>query len=713
VLTGGALNLLSEDNFITTDGILDTQTSATLMAIMATYSRPSFNVTVDVVSSKFHRGEVFFSVIYGINKAELDAMTFEEVSTMYGAYVSIVDGQLTKTFHIPYRDNTPYIRYPRVSSNTPEDFHTSGMWSLWIVNPLSHNAGVATEVDVNVDIAIGDKTSYYYSNSNAAGGAIWPDIPYDYVDTPVLAIQEDGSTDGEDYEHVPEKNNSTAREKTVVRGKLQMAMDCCNPGDETDLKKMDDGEIHQMARGTGTWFPEQFGAAITTSFRDFNRRFVQVIEGSLDDITTLFPQGNVYGVMGLMANHPSLAICMKLFRYMRGSIRVKVVVTTTLVPIVITLSPEALSSASTTFTQQFGFGTKYLGVAAPVGVFEVPFLSPALSYITPYSVPDGGTSLNAHFNLSTLGSGVAIGSAITYVLSIAAGDDFRFAGFMGMPVINMSPFIPNTFASNPDRFSITNTVSVTGSKKVKRNVVRGKLQVGIQAAGDEQTEKPKENIETLGVEDIAEVPIKTAAVHGSDQSFISRALNEPSWTLGDTQSRLSRVTGVEWVIGDAVGTQIAKFDIPLGILTNELLRVAFENFRYWRGEVELVFKVTASPQHHGRLMVVFVPGLDDAGYALRYGTATNWMKTVDHLELDAATSTEGVFKIPFISQYLALRQKNNFDDQDLDHWIGAVRLVVYNTLKAEDTGATSARVNVMTRFVNTDIMIPTHRVTLS
>lgn len=136
-----------------------TNKSMTQIPLLSYLSAPhkfwtgSLTYKIQVVSTSFQTGKIFFSFNYGnFNPSALP--TAIETTSQYGVAFELNQGSNELEFTVPYVSITPYLNVP--NSNTPSERDTMGYMRIISINPLVANNSTPTSVNVNIFIAGGD-----------------------------------------------------------------------------------------------------------------------------------------------------------------------------------------------------------------------------------------------------------------------------------------------------------------------------------------------------------------------------------------------------------------------------------------------------------------------------------------------------------------------------------------------------------------------------
>jgi hypothetical protein len=113
----------------------------------------SLNYKIQVVSTSFQTGKIFFAFNYG-NFDPAAVPTAIAATSQYGQAYELNQGSNELEFTVPYVSITPYLNVP--NSNQPSNLDSLGYLRVISLNKLSANNNTPTEITINVFIAGGD-----------------------------------------------------------------------------------------------------------------------------------------------------------------------------------------------------------------------------------------------------------------------------------------------------------------------------------------------------------------------------------------------------------------------------------------------------------------------------------------------------------------------------------------------------------------------------
>lgn len=191
------------------------------------------------------------------------------------------------------------------------------------------------------------------------------------------------------------------------------------------------------------------------------------------------------------------------------------------------------------------------------------------------------------------------------------------------------------------------------------------------------------------------------------------------WTLNAMAEKLAFIKTFSWSTSQASGTSLIGtteatryITIPQALLTTVTNALGFTATTFWRGDVELEFRVNGSIFHVGTLCGFFVPLSTPKAIDAWQGGGSNakqCQSVINSVLLDATDSTTATLRIPFFHQ---IDRLNNTDPDVTTalanyNYLGHVGLVVWNQLLASTSGSQSINVTVFARFLNNKFTVPT------
>jgi hypothetical protein len=677
--------------------------AAGLFSMLSSYWRGSIRYRVEVVCSNFHRGRLCFAVFYNRDVATAAAYTLNETTNTYNVYLDVVNGIGDVTIDVPYQSRYPYL-------NHLSEYYTDiskmayGSWTLTVINPLVAPDSVSPIVDVNIYACAAEDMSFHY---------------------PTAGYNLDGPT----ITYIPPTPVSVNTAINEVRAQA----DCC----ETTTSTSHVEASSLFTRGKKTAPPPQFGENIV-SIRDLLRRFqfcylVAIpVDGSGSQTTSV-------SAINILGRHQAFWQLGHFFRYMRGQIRFRFVLLnlhtissdeSSVVQVAATAySPYANDTSDLRPKMLYNnVANCILGVAAPVKTITLPYLSSDLNYTTPWNLTDSNqNSLNAQFHFFSMRPNVA--TEVVYVaVYCAVGDDFRLGCFLGTPSLTIQTGAPDFPAiaggvkrekqkeqRRRDTMNDSDAWSVLSEDHLPPGIPKARRprRMNDVRAQAEHVE-PTENVLAEGVMAQEDKPAQSnEALMVPRNRLFETTVTEASWSVVDTLTRWNRVATITWVDDAVLGTQLAYIPLPSGLFQNEIFKMAFENFEYWRAGFELRFQVNGTPMHAGRLAAAFLPGYSQATFNGTHADLTSWITQVNHVMLSPTSSTVADLQIPFVHQALMCSTPTALNTYNSVSHIGSVFVVVFNQLTIGGTGSTAVNINVLVRLTDPHMMIPKIRQTIT
>jgi hypothetical protein len=177
---------------------------------------------------------------------------------------------------------------------------------------------------------------------------------------------------------------------------------------------------------------------------------------------------------------------------------------------------------------------------------------------------------------------------------------------------------------------------------------------------------------------------------------------------GDTHSikeflaRPVIVRNGDWLSTMATSTGLTNVQIPLDIIqASKTISQKISGFYGFRAKAVIRLQVNCNRFQQGRLCMYFFPQQDVSKrkYNNVNGSVFYWTQ-LPRIDFDAATDTEVVLEVPYVSPYLAL------DTTTGQGTVGIVNVVVYSPLVAA-SGELSAEYTVWAHFEDVELLFPT------
>ena len=182
-------------------------------------------------------------------------------------------------------------------------------------------------------------------------------------------------------------------------------------------------------------------------------------------------------------------------------------------------------------------------------------------------------------------------------------------------------------------------------------------------------------------------------------------IQEAPWNLTKWLEKYSLIDVSDWSTTQPPGTILAKFDVIKDLLDNTFTAAPFNEYVYWRGDIEFKFQVTSVPQALGMVVAVFVP------LTRREFIEDNILTNFSSLTVNpctymfANTNTAATLTIPFNSP------QNNLDirealNNNITNSLGTIYLVVFNPIQIPTSVSDTATISTFTSFKNSEFKIP-------
>jgi hypothetical protein len=411
--------------------------------------------------------------------------------------------------------------------------------------------------------------------------------------------------------------------------------------------------------GTSTGYDggnEHFGEH-DGDLRHMHRRFIHTDTVTLSTVGERSPNVR-YSINDLMLRHPWFALVGPSFRLMRGNVRLRFNMTYSSNP---QLAAKILVSQSTKFAPvgvpiADGLATKYISAQTPSATIEIPYLSSLHTNYTPFGVPLNGNSYESCINITT---NAPEDTTMRIDILVGFGDNFRLGGFTGMRQMFVTTGAPN--------------------------FLPGIMQSRTDNEGGIYQDEIKE-VQTV------------AATVRDGTTMAMHHMNEQDWTVSDMLSRTGFVKNVTWNINDAIGHSLTSLHVPLELIANDISKVAFQRFRFFRFKsVKIRFAISASQMHAGKLIAYYRPGVplaDESSYTLDSATALD-----QHVLIDPSRNTVTELEIPFQHPlgYLHVGEDEMSASETFTRFLGHVHVVVWNGLRI-GSGKSSLSLNITAQF---------------
>jgi len=202
----------------------------------------------------------------------------------------------------------------------------------------------------------------------------------------------------------------------------------------------------------------------------------------------------------------------------------------------------------------------------------------------------------------------------------------------------------------------------------------------------------------LGVTHLEQqAPISQTVAEGAPSNMSVRAesgMPDINWEICDMVDKEAPFAQLDWNTTQVVGANIAAWNCPFDVLGNNTISLAFRNFMFWRGGMEVTARLNGNAMQQGRLILYFVAGKT-------VETAQTWQRTnfaaktcCPHILLDPTMNIPGRLQIPFINQ-------NNFINiaaPGATDFTGALMLDVQMVLQTGPGASSDVDVTLFARF---------------
>ena len=228
----------------------------------------------------------------------------------------------------------------------------------------------------------------------------------------------------------------------------------------------------------------------------------------------------------------------------------------------------------------------------------------------------------------------------------------------------------------------------------------------------DNTQGPQGTVEHVQLDDTFGVNIHTrpmgshsvrpGAVNVHEHSVI----REPAWDITKWVQRPQVVSSVPWTTSNATTTVLANLLLPQDLLVTKFLKSPFDSFKYWRGTIEFHLQTSGTPFHQGTIIAAYLPNMTSSGLVGRYADNFAALTTMQHVILQANTSTSACLTIPFINPFMYIDKDETYT---FKRSTGRLIVVVFNPLKAASGASTSINVTTVVQFKDSQFKIPRYQ----
>jgi len=145
---------------------------------------------------------------------------------------------------------------------------------------------------------------------------------------------------------------------------------------------------------------------------------------------------------------------------------------------------------------------------------------------------------------------------------------------------------------------------------------------------------------------------------GDFMHLASSLIPDRNWDLVNVVDRYAYVSSFNWVLGSPPGTILTSVACPSGLAATTLMRVPFQNFVLWRGDISVRLDVPGTVFHAGKLVMFFTPDIPVVDIDQFYSGP--------HVIIDACGSSSAVLTMPY-----------NFQEEAFDMNVGNVTSFLY------------------------------------
>jgi hypothetical protein len=470
--------------------------------------------------------------------------------------------------------------------------------------------------------------------------------------------------------------------------------------------------------GTATHGVEHFCESMSDA-RLWLRRFsiVETISGTLNDAGELIAARTINE---LFSKHPAVQFYAAYFRYLRGKIRIRVMLNCkSPTSVKARVSADSYDVSSPTDAILTGQATKYAGGVVPTMTMGIPYLSTLHCLYTPWAVPTGGSSYSPSITFAFNGPAKSL---VRMDVLVSVDDEFRMAGFTGIPSVRTFPGAPNFLMRNAPseeqrakRSQYSKLVAswdTTLGRQIKYVAPNAYLHSAEEkenpAETAEEEEMTRHGVAMVSLDPTEEVDRPVAPLGSIARSH----MGEENWTVPQLLDRTGYVGSFEWSVGDSPDTVLWIEQVPLGLAKSDISNLPARNFRFFRfSKIHVEFQLNASPMHSGNLAVVYQPGITAADLSARYASADYVTSMRSHIMLNPAWSTRGKITIPFEHPlgYLHMGTDSVSGDEDFTRFLGHIRVMVYNPLRVGTSGKTTANVQIWAAVEGLEAYVPQAR----
>lgn len=183
-------------------------------------------------------------------------------------------------------------------------------------------------------------------------------------------------------------------------------------------------------------------------------------------------------------------------------------------------------------------------------------------------------------------------------------------------------------------------------------------------------------------------------------------LQDTHWDLEKMVMRSTYVGTYGWTTTQGVLDEFMSLQLPKDVLTSGLNSAPFKSFTYFKGDIKLRFELNATPFHVGKVLVYYVPLTSDYAIKSWHGSNLSAATTVQHVYLDASSSTVAEMTIPFANVQSHIACNGESHNARNFQYMGYVKAMVFNPLLASTDASTTVNVTVYAEMVNVEFKLP-------
>jgi hypothetical protein len=204
-----------------------------------------------------------------------------------------------------------------------------------------------------------------------------------------------------------------------------------------------------------------------------------------------------------------------------------------------------------------------------------------------------------------------------------------------------------------------------------------------------------QNVQLGDYQDAA--PISSSVMNGSIMQTVHQSTNMETFSLDKVLHREYLIDTITWSSGSATGASLGQYSFPLQLFNKAFISDKIKDFRFFKGGVRLMVRMTSSKFLYGKIIVQYEPIAD--GYAIE--TNVYRMSGYPHFIVSASASEAAVFDVPFVSMYRALNIQSHGDAE-----IGRFNIRVLNPLTNISGEVSTAQIAVFAQFLEAELFLP-------